>query len=349
MSPTISTPVMASNNRADVAAATLAPAPSRIDALDRRRMLGRLSWGLGAAALASLVAKSDRVHAADRALAADRGLADLPHHRPRAKRVIFLFQSGAPSQVDLFDHKPQLKDRHGEELPESVRRGQRLTTMTSNQATLPIVASPYRFAKHGECGAEISELLPYSAKIVDELCIVRSLHTEAINHDPAITFVQTGSQQPGRPSIGSWIDYALGAETDDLPAFVVGITGGESGDQPLNGRLWGGGFLPAVHQAVKLRGAGSPLLYLDDPPGVTPGMRRDWLARLGELNRLSARQSDAVETARVAAWTRQFELAARMQTAVPDLADLASEPEHTFHLYGDDARKPGTFAANCLL
>jgi len=260
--------------------------------------------------------------------------------------VIFLCQSGAPSQIELFDHKPQLTEREGEELPESVRMGQRLTTMTSGQARKAISPSAYQFAKHGNCGAEVSELLPHTAKIVDDLCIVRSLHTEAINHDPAITFLQTGSQQPGRPSMGAWVTYGLGSENADLPAFTVLLSGGAPGDQPLYGRLWGSAFLPPRYQGVKLRGSGDPVLYLSNPPGVTREDRRDLLNVLAELNRQHATSE---HDARINARIEQYEQAFQMQAAVPELADLSKESEETFALYGPDSRKPGTFARNCLL
>ena len=275
-----------------------------------------------------------------------RGLPELPHFKPRAKRVIFLYQSGAPSQVDLFDFKPKLAELHGQELPEAVRMGQRLTTMTSDQATKPIASSRYAFAQHGQCGADVSELLPHTATLVDDLCIVRSMFTEAINHDPAITFMQTGSPQPGRPSIGAWVSYGLGSENQNLPAFTVFISGGEAGDQPLNGRLWGSGFLPSQHQGVKFRGSGDAVLYLSNPPGISPAMRRRMLDASAQLNKL---QHEAFGDPETLARIEQFELAHRMQMSVPELTDLSPESDHTFDLYGDDARQPGTYAANCLL
>ncbi|MDX1948122.1 MAG: DUF1501 domain-containing protein [Pirellulaceae bacterium] len=274
------------------------------------------------------------------------GLAGLPHFAPRAKRVIFLCQSGAPSQIDLFDHKPVLAERHGEELPESIRAGQRLTTMTAEQKSKPLTPSLFKFARHGECGALVSELLPHTAKVVDRLCFLKSLHTEAINHDPGITMLQTGSQQPGRPSLGSWLSYGLGTENADLPAFVVMISGGEPGDQPLYGRLWGAGFLPALHAGVKLRGSGDPVLYLSDPPGLARDSRRRMLDTLRELNEIGhVRDGDPEILTRI----EQYERAFGLQQAAPELADLSSEPASTFELYGDDAKTPGTFAANCLL
>lgn len=300
----------------------------------RRQFFGRASTGIGVAALASLWNPRSVTGAPALAVA------------PRAKRVIFLLQSGAPSQVDLFDPKPALRRRHGEELPESVRRGQRLTSMTSQQATRPLAASQFKFGRHGECGADLSELLPYTASVADELCFIRSMYTEAINHDPAITFLQTGSQQPGRPSLGAWISYGLGSENANLPAFVVLISGGSPGDQPLFGRLWGPGFLPSQHQGVKFRGTGDAILYLSNPPGINAPMRRRILDAQAQLNKL---QLEAFGDPEIETRIEQAELAYGMQMSVPELTDLSREPEGTFQRYGSDARKPGTYAANCLL
>ena len=264
----------------------------------------------------------------------------------RAKRVIFLQQSGAPSQLDLFDPKPNLAGRHGSELPESVRQGQRLTTMTAEQARKPIAASPFDFQPSGESGIEISELLPYTAQVVDHLCVVRSMHTEAINHDPAMTLLQTGVQQPGRPSMGAWVHYGLGSQNDSLPAFLVLISGGDPGDQPLFQRLWGAGFLPGRYQGVRLRSGRDPVLYLANPSGISATDRRRTLDTLDQLNQSQqARTGDPELASRIA----QFELAYRMQTAVPELFDLSHEPAHIWELYGDSAKTPGSFAANCLL
>ena len=318
----------------------------------RRQWLGQLGWGMGTWALASLLSESQGAETNRPASApsSDRpmlpGLAGLPHHLPRAKRVIFLCQSGAPSQIELFDYKPELEEREGEELPESVRMGQRLTTMTSGQARKALTPSVYQFAQHGKSGAWVSELLPHTAKIVDDLCIVRSVHTEAINHDPAITFLQTGSQQPGRPSMGSWVTYGLGSENANLPAFAVLLSGGAPGDQPLYGRLWGSAFLPNRYQGVRLRGSGDPVLYLSNPPGVRREDRRDMLNVLAELNR---QRATSEHDPRINARIEQYEQAFQMQAAVPELADLSQESEETFELYGPDSRKPGTFARNCLL
>jgi len=262
------------------------------------------------------------------------------HHAPRARRVVFLFQSGGPSQLDLFDWKPVLRERHGEELPDSVRQGQRLTAMSGNQSTLPLVGTPFDFAQHGESGAWLSSLLPHTAGIADKLCFVRSMVTPAINHDPAITFFQTGTERSGRPSMGSWVDFGLGSSNPDLPAFCVLITRGKGG-QPLYQRLWGSGFLPVRHQGVCLRAGGDPVLYLDDPPGMDSGLRARQLAALGELHRGRGQAFDER--------TEQLEMAHRLQRSIPEVTDLSDEGEEVYRLYGEDARTPGSFAANCLL
>jgi len=280
-------------------------------------------------------------------LAAVASLFGKPHHPPTARRVIYLFQSGGPSQFELFDYKPGLRDFAGQDLPESVRQGQRLTTMSASQASFPVVPSPYRFARRGGSGAWVSDLLPHTAGIVDELTFIKSLHTEAINHDPAVTFLQTGSQVAGRPSMGAWVSYGLGAETEELPAFVVLISpGAGGGGQPLYDRLWGSGFLPTRYQGVKFRSVGDPVLYLRDPQGFSREHRRHWLDAVRTLNEQhhSGIGDPEIET-RIA----QYEMAFRMQASVPELADLSKEPASTFDLYGEDARKPGTYAYNCLL
>jgi hypothetical protein len=270
------------------------------------------------------------------------------HFKPTAKRVIYLFQSGAPSQLDLFDHKPKLKDLFAKELPDSIRRGQRLTGMTSRQESFPVAPTKYKFAQHGKSGAWLSELLPHTAKVADNLTFIKSIHTEAINHDPAITFMQTGAQLAGRPSLGCWVTYGLGSEAKDLPAFVVLVSTGSGNptDQPLYDRLWSSGFLPSQHQGVKFRSQGDPVLFLSNPDGVTRDGQRRLLDDLSELNRL---KQDATGDPEIATRTAQYEMAFRMQASVPALTDLSKEPESTFKLYGDDAKKPGTFAANCLL
>ena len=258
--------------------------------------------------------------------------------------MIYLFQSGGPAQQDLFDYKPLLNKLHGQSLPESVRGGQRLTGMSANQSQLPLAGSLFKFQQHGRSGAWVSELLPHTAKIVDELCIVRSMYTEAINHDPAITFFQTGSQIAGRPSFGSWISYGLGSLNQNLPAFVVMATPGK-GDQPLYARLWGSGFLDSRHQGVRLRAGKEPVLYLVNPDGVCGSGRRAMLDRLSELNRQAFEQELDPE---IESRVEQYEMAWRMQTSVPEVMDLSGEPAEIFDLYGPDSRKPGTFAANCL-
>ncbi|PQO26801.1 DUF1501 domain-containing protein [Blastopirellula marina] len=302
--------------------------------LSRRIFFGQAGSALGAAALLSL--GESPLQAATRQATA------------KAKRVIYLCQSGAPSQHDLFDYKPMLSERQGEELPDSIRDGQRLTGMTADQTSFPLTPSIFPFAQHGQSGAWFSSAVPHMAKLADDICIVHSMHTEAINHDPAMTLLQTGTQQPGRPSLGAWVSYGLGSENADLPAFVVLISRGSSlgNQQPLADKLWGSAFLPAEHQGVKFRGGGDPILYLGDPAGVSRQSRREMIAAVAQLNRLEARSiPDPEIEARIA----QYELAYRMQSSAPELVDFRDEPEATFALYGEQARQPGTFAANCLL
>ena len=304
----------------------------------RRQFLAGAGLGLGLTALGSLLAEENTV----------APMPGLPAAAAKAKRVIYLFQSGAPSQLELFDPKPELKKRHGDDLPDSVRRGQRLTTMTSGQTKFPIVSTPYGFKQHGSGGTWISELLPHTASVADELCLVRTLHTEAINHDPAITFLTTGAQLAGRPSLGAWLSYGLGSENRDLPAFIAMISRGTGrpNDQPLYDRLWGSGFLPSRHQGVKFRSQGDPVLYLSNPPGIDRSLRRDTLDDLAALNRL---HDKAVRDAEIETRIAQYELAFRMQASVPELANLADEPRHVLDMYGPDVERPGSFAANCLL
>ncbi|MDB5344535.1 MAG: hypothetical protein JWP89_2912 [Schlesneria sp.] len=302
----------------------------------RRAFLGGTGGALGLTALGSLLADESPP------------IPDLSKIAPRAKRVIFLFQSGAPSQIELFDHKPGLEKRKGENLPESIRQGQRLTNMTAGQDSFPVVPSMYKFAQHGDSGATISELLPHLSGVADDLCFIKSMHTEAINHDPAVTFLTTGAQLAGRPSLGSWLSYGLGSENKDLPAFVVMLSRGTGrpNDQPLYDRLWGSGFLPSRHQGVKLRSGGDPVLYLSNPAGIDATLRRDMLDDQAALNRI---QHESAGDPEIETRIAQYELAFRMQTSVPELADVSQETEQTFDLYGPNSRKPGTFAANCLL
>ena len=307
----------------------------------RRQFFSRSARGIGGVALASLL---------DRSLfaASSPGMLGQPHFPPKAKRVIYLFMHGGPSQVDLFDHKPGLRALHGQELPASVRGTQRLTGMTSGQKSLPITASAFAFQRYGQCGAWMSELLPHTAGVVDDLCFIRSMHTEAINHDPAVTLLQTGHQQPGRPSLGSWTSYGLGSDNENLPAFVVLISRGSAARpaDPLYARLWGSGFLPSSHQGVAFRSNGDPVLYLSNPPGLDASARREQLDAIDALNRHELeRQIDPEIETRIA----QYEMAYRMQTSVPSLTSLHDETEATFAAYGPQARVPGTFAANCLL
>ncbi|BDC49403.1 sulfatase [Bryobacterales bacterium F-183] len=274
-------------------------------------------------------------------------LSGLPTHPAKAKRIIYLFQSGGPSQLESFDYKPELVKHAGKDLPESVRKGQRLTAMSATQLAFPMVASKFGFQQHGKSGAWVSELFPHTAKVIDDLCIVRSLHTEAINHDPAVTFLQTGSQIAGRPSFGAWISYGLGAETKELPAFCVLISPGQGGSgQPLYDRLWGSGFLPTRYQGIKFRSVGDPVLYLSDPAGYTRDDRRTYLDGLNALNK---EQLEATGDPEISTRMAQYEMAFRMQASVPELTDLSKEPESSLSLYGPDVKKPGTFAANCLL
>ena len=298
--------------------------------------------GLGGIALAQLLGQDGFANATT---PEHGGMLGAPHFAPKARRIIYLFMAGGPSQLETFDYKPLLNQRNGEDLPDSVRLGQRLTGMSGNQSILPLAGSIYKFQQHGKSGAWLSELLPKTAKMVDDLCIVRSMFTEAINHDPAITFMQTGSQISGRPSMGAWLSYGLGSENQNLPGFVVLITPGKV-DQPLYSRLWGSGFLPSQYQGVQFRSGKEPVLYLANPPGISNKSRELMLGRLRELQELQKRElEDPAIDARIA----QYEMAFRLQSSVPDVVDTSKEPDSVFELYGADARKPGTFAANCLL
>ena len=318
--------------------------------LPRRAFLQTTGLSLGGIALSELLASGGR-QSADVAktpgadASGSPGILKTLHHTPKAKRVIFLFMAGGPSQMDLFDYKPLLNKLHGQQLPDSVRKGQRLTGMTGSQSSLPLVGSPFKFKQHGKSGAWMSRLLPHTAKIADDLCFIKSMHTEAINHGPGVTHVQTGSQFPGRPSIGAWLSYGLGTENANLPTFVVMITKNKGG-QPLVSRLWGSGFLPSRHQGTQFRSGKDPVLYLSNPAGIDAASRRRQLDMLNKLHALKLKQAPdpQIET-RIA----QYELAFRMQMSIPEVADFSKEPKHVIESYGPDAKNPGTFAANCLL
>lgn len=300
----------------------------------RRHFFSRAATGLGSAALGSLLGQETG------------SLTGIPHHAVRAKRVIYLFQHGAPSQLDLFDYKPGLAEQRGKDLPDSVRRGQRLTGMTAFQTAFPTAPSVFQFKQHGQSGMWLSELLPHTAKMADDLCLVRSLHTEAINHDPAVTFFQTGFQLAGRPSMGAWISYGLGSVNKDLPAFVVMVSQGKGGSQALADRAWGSGFLPTRFQGVKFRAAADPVLYLSNPEGYEPPARRRFLDDLAKLNTL---KHEDYQDPEIATRIAQYEMAYRMQTSVPELTDFSKEPQSVFDLYGPESRTPGSYAANCIL
>ncbi|OYV04696.1 MAG: sulfatase, partial [Verrucomicrobiales bacterium VVV1] len=307
--------------------------------MTRRQFLGRASTGIGAAALASLLNPQ---------LSAAQGSAGIPHFAPKAKRVIWLTQAGAPSQLDLFDYKPGLSGMFDKDLPDSVRNGQRVTGMTSGQARFPIAPSVFSFKQYGQAGHWMSELLPHTSRLADELCIIRSMHTEAINHDPAMTMLQTGSQVAGRPSFGSWLSYGLGSENADLPAFVVMVSrpSGKGNAQPLHERMWGSGFLSPRFQGVRFSAGKDPVLFLANSPGITRERRRAMLDDLAGLNQIKL---DDYQDPEIQARIDQYEMAFRMQASVPELADLSKEPASVFERYGPESRKPGTYAANCVL
>jgi len=329
------------------------PAHERAVQLNRRAFLGKTAIGLGAAALSTITGCRYFGRESDTGLITEQsgieGVLNKLHHPNKAKRVIYLFQSGGPSQLESFDYKPLLDKMRGQDLPESVRQGQRLTGMTSDQTAFPLVGSAlFPFQQHGQSGAHVSSLFPHTAKIVDELCIIRSMHTEAINHDPAITFFQTGSQQSGRPSIGSWMSYGLGSENEDLPAFSVLLSRGPGRPeaQPLYSRLWGNGFLNSIHQGVQFRTAKDPVLYLKDADGLTRSGRRQMLDRLAQLNDMHYQDMGDPE---IMSRISQYEMAYRMQTSVPEVMNIDDEPDHIFRMYGPDSTTPGTYAANCIL
>lgn len=311
--------------------------------VNRRKFLSRLSLGIGSVALGSLLVpellsgKNDEL---------DASPAGLPHFAPKAKRIIYLFQNGAPSQLESFDYKPLLRKMMGQELPASVRMGQRLTGMTSNQDSFPLVGSFYDFHQYGESGAWISALFPHTAKLVNEICIIRSMYTEAINHDPALTFFQTGAQQGNRPSMGSWLSYGLGSENKNLPAFCVLLSRGKGNGQGVYSKLWSNGFLESIHQGVQFSSGEDPVLYLNNPDGMDMTDRRRMLDRIAELNQVNYNEMGDPE---IQARIQQYEMAYRMQTAVPEITDVSKEPDQIIKMYGPDCLVPGTYAANCLL
>ena len=306
----------------------------------RRQFFGNAGTGVGLAALATLLGKDAR--------GASQGLSSLPHFAPKAKRVIYLLQNGAPSHVDLFDHKPMLSKMHGQQIPDSVVGGARFSTMTGGQTERPCLKEITEFARHGECGATVSSFLPETAGIVDKLCFIKSMHTTQVNHAPAITFFLTGAERPGRPSMGAWLSYGLGSETEELPAFVAMTSRDKEAScgQIFYDYYWGSGFLPTVHQGVKFRGAGDPVLYLSDPPGMTRSRRRGMLDDIAELNQ---RQHDIVGDPEIQTRIQQYEMAYRMQASVPELTDLSSETAETLAMYGPDVTRKGSFAYNCLI
>ena len=310
--------------------------------INRRKFLSKLSLGIGSVALGSLLipdlfgAKSDE----------EMLLAGLPQFAPKAKRIIYLFQNGAPSQLDLFDYKPKLIEMFGQDLPASVRMGQRLTGMTADQKKFPLAGTAFKFNQYGEAKAWISELLPYTSKVVDDLCFIKSMHTEAINHDPALTFFQTGAQVGNRPSMGSWLSYGLGSENKNLPAFCVLLSKGKGNGQGVYSKLWSNGFLDSIHQGVQFSSGDNPVLYLNNPESINKADRRKMLDKLEELNAQTFQESGDPE---INAKVQQYEMAYRMQTAVPEITDVSKEPEDIVKLYGPDCLIPGTYAANCLL
>jgi len=311
--------------------------------VNRRKFLSRLSIGIGSVALGSLLIPDlFRRNEADDA----SFIPGVPHFAPKAKRVIYLFQNGAPSQLESFDYKPMLNKMLGQELPESIRNGQRLTGMTSGQSSFPLVGSYYGFQQYGKSGVWVSELFPHMAGIVDELCIVRSLHTEAINHDPALTFFQTGAQQGNRPSMGAWVSYGLGTENKNLPAFCVLLSRGKGNGQGVYSKLWSNGFLDSIHQGVQFSSGENPILYLQDPEGMDRNSRRRMLDKVAALNDMQYKDFGDPE---IATRIQQYEMAYRMQTAVPEIMDVSKEPDDIVKLYGSDCLVPGTYAANCLL
>ena len=311
----------------------------------RRDFLTKTSLGLGALSLGTLISPVNAYGQSDFLNLLESNKMKLPHFVPKAKRIIYLFQSGAPSQLDLFDYKPKLNEMFGKEVPKSIIGGQRLTGMSSGQSSFPMAGSLFQFNQYGQSGAWMSELMPHTSKIVDELCFIKSMYTDAINHDPAMSMIQTGSELPGRPSIGSWLSYGLGTDNKNLPEFVVLVTKGKNG-QPLYSRLWGNGFLPSQHQGVQFRSGKDAVLYLENPPGVSSDIREE---QLKSLEKLQSIQHADIGDPEILTKISNYEMAYRMQTSVPEVMDVSDEPEYIFDLYGEDSKNPGTFAANCLL
>jgi hypothetical protein len=312
--------------------------------ITRRHFFGRMATGIGVAALGSVL---NPALLRGLAPAGPAGLVlGQPHFKPRAKRVIYLFMAGGPSQLDLYDYKPGMAKLHETELPDSVRMGQRLTGMTSGQKNFPVVRSIFKFSQHGKNGTWFSELIPNIARLADDICVIKTVNTEAINHDPAITFIQTGFQQPGRPCIGSWLHYGLGTDNANLPSFIVMISSGKESDQPLYTRLWSSGFMPSEYQGVQFRGTGDPVLFLSNPPGVSSQTRRRMLDAMAALN---SKQFETFADPEINTRIAQYEMSYRMQTSVPELTDISKESQATLDMYGPDVKKPGSFAYNCLL
>ncbi len=309
--------------------------------MNRRKFLSRLGMGIGGVALGSLLVPDLFGKPDEEAI-----MAGLPHFAPKAKRIIYLFQNGAPSQLDLFDYKPKLQEMFGEDLPASIRMGQRLTGMTSGQKKFPLAGTAFQFNQYGQARAWISELLPHTAGVVDDLCIIRSMFTEAINHDPALTFFQTGAQVGNRPSMGAWLSYGLGSENKNLPAFCVLLSRGRGNGQGVYSKLWSNGFLDSIHQGVQFSSGDNPVLYLNNPESISKEERRKMLDKLSVLNQQSYEEFGDPE---ISTKIQQYEMAYRMQTAVPEITDVTKEPESIVKLYGPDCLVPGTYAANCLL
>lgn len=310
--------------------------------INRRKFLSRLSLGIGSVALGSLLIPDLFGGGAEEEMA----ITGLPHFAPRAKRIIYLFQNGAPSQLDLFDYKPLLQKMQGEDLPASIRQGQRLTGMTADQAKFPLAGTVFQFGQYGQSRAWLSDLLPHTARVVDDICFIKTMYTEAINHDPALTFFQTGAQQGNRPSMGSWLSYGLGSENKNLPSFCVLLSKGKGNGQGVYSKLWSNGFLDSVYQGVQFSSGENPVLYLNDPASIPRDDRRKMLDKIAELNDQSYKEFGDPE---IATKIQQYEMAYRMQTIVPEITDTSKEPEDTLKLYGPECLVPGTFAANCLL